>query len=107
VSWWTAFALTQAIEVPLYLLGMRGSALSPGWRLAAAFGASALTHPVVWFVIPELGLPFWAYFALAESFAVLAEWAYLRAFEIGRPGWLSLSANATSATVGLLLHTLG
>jgi hypothetical protein len=106
MSWWTAFALTQAIEIPLYLLGMRGSALTLGWRLAAAFGASALTHPVVWFVLPELGLSVWPYFVLAETFAVVTEWIYLRAFEIPRPAVLSLTTNATSATVGLLLHWL-
>ena len=107
MSWWTAFVLTQAIEIPIYLLGMRRSAIHPAWRLAAAFGASALTHPVVWFVFPELSLPYPAYFALAESFAVLAEWAYLRSFEIPRSGLLALVANATSATIGLVLHSLG
>lgn len=100
-----AFLLTESIEVPLYLYGMRGD--SPlHWRLAAAFGASAVTHPAVWFVFPALSLPYWAYFAIAETFAVVVEWLYLRAFGVPNALLLSLLANATSAGVGLILHAL-
>lgn len=104
MSWWAAFALTQAIEVPIYVLGTRNAALPLPWRIAVGFGASALTHPVVWFVLRALEAPlgFAAYFAVAETFAVLAEALYLRAFALPRPLWLAAIANGTSAGAGLL-----
>jgi hypothetical protein len=51
MAWLIAFAFTQAVEVPIYL---RAGA---GWR--AAFLASTLTHPFVWFgfsTVRKLGL---------------------------------------------------
>lgn len=109
MSWWTAFAITQAVELPVYLWGTRGSDLRLGERIAVGFGASALTHPVVWFVLRGLEAPwgFVAYFVLAESFAVGAEALYLRAFGVRRAGWLSLAANGASASVGLLWWLIG
>ncbi len=108
MSWLTAFLLTQALEVPIFLVGMRGGPLPWPWRLAAALGASGLTHPIVWFVLPGLDplIGYWGYFAVAESFAFFAEWAWLRAFEVERPGWWSLLANGFSATTGLVVHAL-
>lgn len=106
MSWWVAFALTQAIEMPVYWLGTRKDALEPGWRLVAMFGPSALTHPMVWFGLRGLepALGFWGYFAVAETFAVVAEALYLRAFGVASPWRLALLANATSAGIGLLIH---
>ncbi|MCB9688719.1 MAG: hypothetical protein H6738_18815 [Alphaproteobacteria bacterium] len=106
MTWVTAFLLTQAIEMPIYLFGSRGSDLPVPWRVAVAFGASALTHPIVWFVLRDLleaRLGFWAYFAIAETFAVVVEALYLRWFELRRPLLWSLLANGTSASVGLLI----
>jgi hypothetical protein len=108
MTWLQAFALTQLLEVPVFLLGMRSAPLSAPLRLAVALGASALTHPVVWFVLPPLlgpRLGWWGYFAVAETFAVLAEWRYLAAFEVERPLRLSLAANGLSMTVGLVVTT--
>ena len=73
MSWATAFVLTQATELPVYWWGTRDAALSPAWRLAIGLGASAVTHPVVWFVLrgwlsPWLG--FAAFFLIAETFAL-------------------------------------
>jgi len=110
-----AFSLTQAIEIPIYVRAL-------GARPGKAFGASAITHPVVWFVMPvlwralylsvvgwdrrfvlgELGY-FWGYGVLAEGFAVVVEAAYFRI--LGTPatkalGW-SIAANATSSLAGL------
>lgn len=108
MSWWQAFLLTELIEVPIYLLGMRGSDLSPATRAAVAFGASAFTHPIVWFVLlPGLGpvLGGWGAFGVAEAFALLAEWGYLAAFGVPRPLRWSLAANGTSLSIGLVLFT--
>jgi len=110
-----AFALTQLIEIPIYKRGLRVKA----W---VAFGASAMTHPVVWFVMPivwraiylalvrgdrsfslgETGY-FLGYGVLAEGFAVAAEAIYfwkLGSSEGRAFGW-AIVANATSSLIGL------
>lgn len=117
-----AFALTQLVEVPIYTAALR--AARPGAparrrrvRIAIAFGASALTHPLVWYLFPLVAtslLTFLAsrhlvfspgartmfYGALAEGFAILAEAAYLRAFGARRPLSWSFAANTASVLVG-------
>ncbi|XXF77428.1 hypothetical protein P2318_30905 [Myxococcaceae bacterium GXIMD 01537] len=99
--WLLAFALTQFVEVPVYLRA--------GASGRTAFLASALTHPVVWFGFPllrEVGLGYWGMVAVAEVFAVGAEALWLRAQGIRRPLAWSVVANATSVLVGLLLREL-
>lgn len=118
-----AFAVTQLVEVPIYARALRSRTRSV--RIAVAFGASALTHPLVWYVFPPLtmallsllsrrGLAFslpvrtLLYGALAEGFAVLAEAAYLRAFAVRRPLAWSLLANTASVLAGTAIAwTLG
>src|SRR5262249_35014609 len=58
LEWIYAFLFTQAVEVPIYVFALRGGPETPPQRALAkrvliAFGASALTHPIVWFVIPQ------------------------------------------------------
>jgi len=66
-AWFVAFAFTQVVEAPIYqrLLGCSfGSALVP----------SALTHPVLWFVIfPYLPLSYVQKAVIGETFVVLVE----------------------------------
>jgi hypothetical protein len=123
-SYAIALAITQLVEVPIYVLALksrRGPRTTPrSWamRVAIGFGASALTHPIVWFVMPAVwtwlyvtavgsGAPHLGvagrtlgYGALAEGFAVLAEGLYLRAFGVRRAGWWAAGANAASVVVG-------
>ena len=47
LRWLFAFAITQAVECPIYTRVFRV-------RLPVAFAASALTHPVVCFVFPAV-----------------------------------------------------
>lgn len=99
--WLTAFALTQALEMPIYRWA------SKSWRVA--FFASAITHPVVWFIFPQLvvfSVPWPAVIALAETFAVVVEWAWLRANKVERALAWSLVANGFSFTTGLVLREL-
>ena len=120
-AWLSAFALTQLVEVPIYLRALLQP--SPGAEseseaedqtkpqrslaaaLALAFAASAITHPVVWFVMPKLVPGSWLRMVLvAESFAILTEAAWLRAFGLRRAlAWAGL-ANAASVLVGLGLR---
>jgi len=109
VSWTTAFVLTQLLELPVYL-GFMGTELSPPLRVAVAFGASALTHPLLWFVADPLLVPllgYWGFFVVGESLVVVVEGAYLRAFGVAKPWRLALAANGFSALVGLGLQLLG
>ncbi len=96
MRWLVAFVFTQAIEVPLYLR-VTGS-------FRVSFLASALTHPVVWFVFPLLPLDYWPMVALAETFAVGVEAWWLRFNGVPRALFWSVLVNATSATVGLGLR---
>ncbi|MDI1481385.1 hypothetical protein [Polyangium sp. y55x31] len=113
-----AFVLTQAIEIPIYRRAL-------GVRPLVAFGASAITHPIVWFVMPNLWRSLYVaaihadrrfvlgpvgyylgYGVLAEGFAVAVEAAYFwkmgitarRAF-----GW-AVAANAVSSLLGQALR---
>ena len=69
-AWVRAFVFTRIIEVPIYMQGVPG----PRWKAALiGFGASALTHPVVWFGFPRWGHPCWRMVFVAEVFAVVVE----------------------------------
>ncbi|MFO0678929.1 MAG: hypothetical protein U0169_20545 [Polyangiaceae bacterium] len=98
-AWLLAFAFTQIVEIPIYVRTLRVAPL-------VAFGASALTHPIVWFVLPRvrhsMGLSYDAYLVIAETFAVVAEGVYFHALTKKKSsyGW-SLVANATSVVLGL------
>ena len=103
--WLVAFVFTQMAESGVYAhaLGDRPRAE----RIALALTPSAITHPLVWFVIPELvqGLGYWPYAAVAESFAVLVEAAFLRALRVPMPLLWSLLANALSYVGGMFAYT--
>lgn len=115
--WLVGFAFTQAVEIPLYCiaLGLRtsgSSAESSASRtllqraftlrnVAIAFGASALTHPFVWFLFPRLVRPYWMMVIYAEAFAVIAEAAYFTAFRVRWALVWSLAVNASSVAVGM------
>ena len=96
--WFRAFLFTQIVECPIYMRGLR----CPLW---AAFGASALTHPIVWFVFPAL----WpgGYLSMlfgAELFAWAAETIWLKANRVERAALWSFIANAASFCIGMALR---
>ncbi len=100
-GWLVAFFFTQLFEMPMYWKATRS--------LRVAFFASAMTHPVVWFVFPllmEHGVEYWPMVALAETFAVLAEAAWLRfnGLSKGKALLWSLAANAFSTSCGFALR---
>lgn len=129
-SWLLAFALTQAIEAPIY----RRFCLPPtdkgtDWpaRWWPALLPSVLTHPLLWFALPALwshvqdDVVVWAGPWLAppamqdavlvngaETLIWLTEGALLRWFG-GQQAWLwALVGNGSSYAFGLLLsHTIG
>jgi hypothetical protein len=113
-AWLSAFAFTQAVEIPLYVAAVRRSVrrgatqkpLALAAQIALAFGASAVTHPIVWFLIPRIPAGSYAEMvARAELFAVLVEAFYfyaLEVFDLRRALLWSLLINGASAGLGLL-----
>lgn len=109
MGWPTYFALTQAIELPVYAAGLTPH---PRWkRVAVGFGASALTHPWVWFVLPR----YWqrplgprGYFVTVEVLVILVEAAYFVGMGVAPRRALGVSAiaNLASATAGVLLRAI-
>ncbi|MCG5051440.1 MAG: hypothetical protein KA712_00620 [Myxococcales bacterium] len=105
-AWLLAFLITQTIEVPIYTIGLRRKGLSTASLLGA--GASAFTHPLVWFVIQPVMLPrvhYMAFVITAELFAWVTEALYLRMASVPwrRSLGLSLVANCISVTLGMVL----
>lgn len=100
-SWLYAFAFTQLVELPIYMVGLRVGVL-------AAFGASAITHPVLWFVLFRyLPLPYLWLLVVGETFAVVVEAVYFALlFRRRRALVWSLLANGASLGVGLLSRWL-
>jgi hypothetical protein len=114
MPWFWAFLFTQVVEVPIYMRGMRA-------RFHESLGASSLTHPIVWFVIPALCD--WFYVAIlerhasiwllpstryglmifiAETFAIVVEAFYFRSMRLSNPWRWSLIANMASFGLGSL-----
>ena len=96
IDWVSAFSFTQVIEIPIYVLIFRCT-------VARAFGASAWTHPLIWFGIfhPDVPGNYALKIVIAESFAWLGEAAYWRAFPWKRALLGSLVANTASLAIGL------
>ena len=98
MSWLSAFLLTQLIEVPIYTRCLAHRT----HRWLIAFGASAMTHPVVFFCFPELWPDAYVKMVLlAEAFAVLVEGAWLSFFGVRNSLSWALLANALSVAIGL------
>jgi hypothetical protein len=100
-AWLAAFLVTQAVEAPVYMRGY-GATLGP------AFTASAITHPIVWFVIfgpigLEVETTYLHRLLFAESFAWLVEAGFLHV-TVRKPHALAwaFAANAASVAVGAL-----
>ena len=100
MHWALAFLVTQLIEVPIYMKAQH--------RFGVAFGASAITHPIVWFVFPYLmhGSSYVVTVLCAEAFAIIAEAAWLQRHGVRRPLAWSLVANLTSVTIGFGIRAL-
>lgn len=118
-SWLAAFALTQVVEAPIYVLSLRDYSWPK--RIALSLVPSLLTHPIVWGVF-VLHWPFlwdtpwdWAgssagYVTMvlaAETFAVVVEGIFLWALRVPAALLWSLGANLCSVSIGYLLQDLG
>jgi hypothetical protein len=103
IRWAGAFALTQVIETPIWTYSLRERFPRTGPRILAALGASTITHPIVWFVIPHIiAHPYLTYLIVAESFAVIAEAIYMHLLGLRWALFWSVVANGTSFYIGVL-----
>ena len=94
LSWLIAFTFTQCVEMGVYAQAHeRARPLRE--RLAIAFACSAVTHPLVWFVIPGaveaaaeaagVRAGYWSMVAVGETWAVVGEAVILWCFAVPRP----------------------
>lgn len=109
MTWLQAFALTQAVEVPVYAFRLRPATLSH--RVTMALAVSTATHPWVWFVLPpylQPSLGYWGYLFCVEPLVILAEGALLWGFgvRVGRAFGAAAVANVLSAATGVAVIRL-
>ncbi|UJR82105.1 hypothetical protein [Sandaracinus amylolyticus] len=109
LRWLAAFALTQCVEMGVYV--QAHDAPRPlRERVAIAFACSGITHPLVWFVLlevlGELGVrAYWGQVAITEGIVVLVEAAFLACFGVRRALLWALAANALSVLFGFFCYT--
>jgi hypothetical protein len=116
--WFQAFAFTLAVEVPVFAAvarlpaGPAPKARAPLWRLAVAGAAgTCVTHPSLWFLWPQVVSDYTTYIVSGELLVAAIESATF--FALAQPiTWrravaASLSANAASFGLGLLLRAIG
>ncbi len=107
-GWFAAFVLTCTVEVPVVAALLRPSGADLGRVVPLVVFANLATHPLVWYVIPQLlllGTP--EHLFAAETWAVAAEAVFygltIRGLAWRRAIAVSLSANVSSFLAGQLV----
>lgn len=101
-DWLGAFVLTQVIEVPIYC--WMAARLTRTRRAVYAFGASAITHPIIWFCLPWQTGPYVPLVMVAEAFAVVVEALWGRLWRAPLFWKAALLANAASFGTGMAVR---
>jgi hypothetical protein len=103
VRWLSAFVFTEIVEIPIYR-----RVLGAGYFEAA--GASAITHPLLWFVFVPLvrgHLTYVQYATIGELLVVVVEALYFKLLFRRRRAFVgSLAANGASYVLALVAHAL-
>jgi hypothetical protein len=105
--WLSAFALTLAVELAVAVPLLAGAEPSRVRRAGLVFFANLSSHPIVWFVLPQLGLAHPATVMASEAWAVAIELVfYVLVVRVPWPRALAVSAlaNGASFSAGLLVH---
>ncbi|MCA9562623.1 MAG: hypothetical protein KC561_03995 [Myxococcales bacterium] len=105
-DWAISFAITQAIEVPIYALAFRRAGRTPLVSISLAFLASTLTHPVLWLVWERVDLPYWYRLASLELVVWGVETVYCRLLSLQRPVLWAFAANTASIAGGFFYQAL-
>jgi hypothetical protein len=105
-AWLVAFLVTFAVEAPIVVALTRASETCVWRRLAFAFFAQLVTHPLVWFVFPYIvGLRGGTATLLSELWAWVAEAVFyalvIRGLTFTRALGVSAIANGASVLVGV------
>ena len=102
-AWARAFAVTLIVELAVAIPLLKSCGASLMRRTTAVGLAQLASHPLFWFVLPELGLRGFALLCVGEAWAVALELGvYLLAFpNIGRLRALGVSALANGASLGV------
>ena len=103
-----AYFLTLVIETAILYLLLRKSQKTTD-ILKNSFAANTLTHPIVWFVFPLLGLSYPLQLAFSELFAFLFEaWVYATLFKMKSRDavFVSFTCNTISFLSGLLIQSV-
>ena len=108
--WLRAFLLTLLLEIPVFVLFVRGRVPMLRAALAGAAG-TCLTHPLLWLVWPYLNPDHYASnLAIAEVIIAMVETVTFHAIvwrvKLGRSAAASFTANALSTGIGLLIYWL-
>lgn len=105
-SWLRAFLFTLAVEVPIFVLMVRGEV--PAWRAALAGAAgTCVTHPALWFLWSQIIADYTLYIVTGEALVASIEAASF--FVLARPSsfWTAIAAsflaNGASYGLGLLV----
>jgi hypothetical protein len=102
-----AFALTLAVEVPLYTALLAAAGVPVRRALACGAGVNVATHPVLWFGLYFLGGGTAALVA-AEIAVTAVEWLLLIAWtgrrDRGLIAAIAVLANTASLLAGLLIR---
>ena len=101
-DWPGAFLLTQLVEAPIYFRAARALPLLK--RTPYAFGASTLTHPIIWCCLPWETMPYATLLMIAECFAIAVEGLWGCCWRVPRPWLTSLVANAISLISGIVIR---
>ena len=107
-AWLAAFVLAIGSELAVAVPLLAPSGANAWRRCAAVCLAQLATHPVVWFILPLVGLARPAYILAAEAFALAIE-ALIYRFVFERLSWsralaTSALANGVSFALGWLLR---
>lgn len=110
-AWLEAFLVTVAVEAPIVLALTRDAKVDMSKRLALIVFAQLATHPLVWFVFPQIvGLRGSTTIALSEAWAWLAEAAF---YALTLPGvrpvraiGVSALANGASVLAGVIIRSV-
>jgi len=108
-SWFAAFALTVAVEVPLVLAMLRREEPDLARLGVMVVTVNLATHLVVWYVATQLlRVGTIEYVVAAEAWAILAEAVFytaaVRGLSFGRALVVAAAANLASFLVGRLLE---
>jgi hypothetical protein len=105
--WLRAFLFTLLFELPVAVWLLRQAEPSLRRRIPLIVFANLATHPAVWFIFPELDLPYLPTVVLAELWAWWIEAAFfflVMRTTARRAVLVSGLANATSLALGLALR---